>query len=258
MGKAGRNCLAKTLPRIREQYQPDFVCINAENAAGGFGLSKKIFDFFVNDLQIDCFTMGNHWHDNREIYSFIDQTELIVLPANMANVSSESMGIRYFRTKTGCEIAVINLVGKAFMHSDNRNPFTAAQNLVSKIPDRVKVRIVDIHAEATSEKHGMGQFLAGKVSLVYGTHSHVPTADERILGGHTGYVTDIGMTGGYDSVIGMRTAAALKRLVTGEKTELKPADDDPWLCAMITDIDENTGACTRIERVKWQLKHMDL
>ncbi len=258
MGKAGRNCLAKTLPKIREQYQPDFICVNGENAAGGFGLSKKIFDFFINDLAIDCITMGNHWHDNREIYSFIQDTDRIVLPANMSNVDSESKGLRYFKTKNGKDIAVVNLIGKAFMHADNRNPFDAAQNLVAQIPERTKIRIVDLHAEATSEKQGMGRYLAGQVSLVYGTHSHVPTADERILDDHTGFITDIGMTGAYDSIIGMRTSAALRRLTTGVKTDMRPAEQDPWLCAIIADIDETTGACQRIERLKWELKRMDL
>ncbi len=257
MGKAGRNCLAKSLPRVRERYQPDFVLINGENAAGGFGLSKKIFEFFTQELQIDCITMGNHWHENREIYQFIETTDRIVLPANMANISAESVGLRLFKTKGGAELAVINLIGKAFMHADNRNPFLAAQNLMAQIPERIKIRIVDMHAEATSEKHGMAQFLRGTASLVYGTHSHVPTADERLLG-TTGYVTDLGMTGAYDSIIGMRTAGVLKRLVHGEKSEMRPAEEDPWLWGIIADIDEQSGACTHIERVKWQLNQMDL
>lgn len=258
MGKAGRNCLAKTLPLIRSKFNPDFVCVNGENAAGGFGLSKKIFDFFIKDLEIDCITMGNHWHDNREIYSFIEETDRIVLPANMSNVSSEAAGLRFFRARNGKDIAVINLIGKAFMHADNRNPFEAAGRLVAKIPDSIKVRMVDMHAEASSEKQGMGRFLCKKVSLVYGTHSHVATADERILDEYTGYQTDLGMTGPYDSVIGMRTSAALLRLTTGEKKEFRPAENDPWLCAVIADIDDNTGACSHIERIRWQLKHMDL
>ena len=157
----------------------------------------------------------------------------------------------------GVPFAVVNLIGKAFMHGENRCPFKAVDRLLATVPAAVRVRIVDMHAEATSEKQGLGWYLAGRVSLVYGTHSHVPAADERILGGKTGFVTDIGMTGGYDSVIGIRKEAAIQRLITGEKHKFEPSNDDPWLTAIVADIDDDTGHCRSIQRLRWPLEDDD-
>lgn len=253
MGKAGRTALERFLPKIHETFKPDFILLNGENAAGGFGLTKKIYDEFTTGLGIDCVTMGNHWHDKREIYDYHAKADRLVLPANMANVESEHSGLRIVRAKSGVEVAVVNLIGKAFMYGENRDFFGAVDRLFAEIPSRVKVRIVDMHAEATSEKQGLGWYLAGRASLVYGTHSHVPTADERILDKKTGFATDIGMTGGYDSVIGIKKEAAIQRLISGEKKKFEPATGDPWLCALIADIDDETGMCTRIERIRWEL-----
>ena len=253
MGKAGRQALDKLLPKARAEFAPDLVLVNGENAAGGFGLTEKIYDAFVDTLGIDCVTMGNHWHDKREIYDFLPRAEKLVLPANMGNVDDETRGLRILTTKGGTRFAVMNLIGRAFMQEGNRDPFKAIDRLLEEVPAAVKVRIVDVHAEATSEKQGLGWYLAGKVSLVYGTHSHVPAADERVLGGKTGFVTDIGMTGGYDSVIGIRKEAAIHRLLTGEKKKFEPASDDPWLCFVVADVDDQTGHCTAIQRRRWEL-----
>jgi len=252
IGKPGRQALAKHLPRAREEFAPDFVLINAENSAGGFGLTKKVFDFFIEQQQVDCLTMGNHWHDKRDIYQFIKQTDRIVLPANMMNVDEHEQGVRILTAKNGHSIAVINLIGKTFMHPDNRPPFPAADSMLKRVPDSVRVRIVDFHAEATSEKQAMGHYLSGKVSLVYGTHSHVPTADERILDRRTGFVTDVGMTGPYDSVIGIRKDAAIRRMTTGEKRHFEPATDQLWFCGIVADINEETGYCEKIQRLCWR------
>ena len=253
MGKAGRRCLERLLPRARAEFKPDLVIANGENAAGGFGLTKKIYDEFVGPLGIDCVTMGNHWHDKREIYEYGPSAERLVLPANMANVDREESGMRIIYTKGGTPFAAINVVGKAFMYGENRCPFKAVDRLLDRVPSHVKIRIVDMHAEATSEKQGMGWYLKGRASLVYGTHSHVPTADERILGGETGFVTDLGMTGGYGSVIGIKKEAAIHRLLTGEKKKFEPATEDPWFYAIIADLDDSTGRCRGIQRLKWPL-----
>ena len=253
MGKAGRRALDVLLPRLRDEYSPDVVLANAENAAGGFGLTKKIYDQLTSKYQVDALTMGNHWHDKREIYDFRDAAERMVLPANMGNVESINYGFKVVRSHSGIEFAVLNVIGKAFMHPENRSPFEAIDQMLDRIPRHIRVRIVDIHAEATSEKQGMGRYLDGKVSLVYGTHSHVPTADERILKNGTGFTTDIGMTGAYDSVIGIRTDAALKRLTTDEKQRFEPAQGDPWLCAIVVDINDETGHCSGITRIRWEL-----
>ncbi len=253
MGKAGRRCLDRLLPKARTELNPDLIIVNGENAAGGFGLTKKIYDGFVGHQGIDAVTMGNHWHDKREIFNFMDRADRLVLPANMANVDREELGLKILTSKGGTSFAVINLIGKAFMHGENRCFFKAVDRLLEKIPASVRIRIVDFHAEATSEKQALGWYLAGRASLVYGTHSHVPTADERILQGKTGFATDLGMTGGYDSVIGIRKEAAIHRLLTGEKHKFEPSNDDPWLTGIVADIDDDTGHCHTIRRIRWEL-----
>ncbi len=253
MGKAGRRCLERFLPRAREEFSPDFVLVNGENAAGGFGLTKKIYDEMIGPMGIDAVTMGNHWHDKREIYEFFPKTDRLIIPANMANVESENDGLRIVTAKNGTQVAVVNLAGKAFMYGENRCPFKAVDKLFEHIPSHVKIRIVDMHAEASSEKQGLGWHLKGRASLVYGTHTHVPTADERVLEGKTGFVTDLGMTGGYASVIGIKKEAAIHRLLTGEKKKFEPATDDPWMCFIVADVDEATGFCRSIRRFRWEL-----
>jgi metallophosphoesterase (TIGR00282 family) len=254
VGRPGRQALQAGLKHFREVHSPDFVMINGENAAGGNGLTKKIFDQFVGEWGVDCITMGNHWADKREIYDFRHSPQL-VLPANMGNTDEDSDGLRIFKLKSGRELAVMNVIGKIFMHEGNRCPFKAIDRLTDRVPSYIKMRVLDIHAEATSEKQGMGQYLAGKASLVYGTHSHVPTADERILKGSTGFVTDLGMTGPYDSVIGVDATAAIRRLRTGEKKGFDPAKDDLRVFAILAEIDENTGGCSRIERLRFRVDH---
>jgi len=256
MGKTGRQTVATFLPRVREQFNPDLIILNGENAAGGFGLTEKIYTELTTQLGIDVITMGNHWHDKREIYDFHPKSDRLVLPGNMANISDETDGLRIIKSKSGTDVAIINLIGKAFMHGENRSFFETCDRLLDRVPSYVKVRVIDMHAEASSEKQAMAQEYAGRVSLIYGTHSHVPTADERIVAGFTGYVTDIGMTGAYDSVIGIRKDAAILRLKTGEKKHFEPAVQDPWMCFVIAEIDGSTGACKTFERHRWELNKM--
>lgn len=252
MGKAGRRCLDVLLAKARELWDPDFVVLNGENAAGGFGITKKIFDQFVGPMGVHAITMGNHWSDKREILDYV-ASERLVLPANMGNVTDEQWGLKIVADRHGTPVAVINLIGRVFMVGENRCPFRTVDRLLAQVPSSVKIRIIDIHAEATSEKQGMGCYLDGRVSLVYGTHSHVPSADERVLKNGTGFVTDLGMTGAYDSVIGIRSDAAVQRLLTGEKKRFEPAMDDPWFLAVVADLDPSTGRCSRIERIRWKL-----
>jgi metallophosphoesterase (TIGR00282 family) len=252
MGKVGRQCLETLLPTIREQHQPDFVVVNGENAAGGFGLTEKIYRNFTEQLHIDAVTMGNHWHDKREIYSFLPRADRLVLPCNMGNVESDLLGLKIITAKNGQRLAVINCIGRAFMKDGNRDIFKTVDKLLQEIPSSVRIRIVDIHAEATSEKQALGWYLAGRASLVYGTHSHVPTADHRLLEGKTGFVTDVGMTGPYRSVIGIDVGAAIHRLLTGEKKKFEPATADPRLYAIMADIDDDTGHCREVQRLHFQ------
>ena len=253
IGKAGRITLKRCLPAIRKEFTPDGLIVNGENAAGGFGLTRKVYDEFTKNLSVDAVTMGNHWHDKSEIYDYAKSVDRLILPGNMMNVRNPSDGLRIIELGSGVSIAVMNLVGKAFMHADNRNPFHTIDKLFQEIPDRVKIRIVDMHAEATSEKQGMGFHLGRKASLVYGTHSHVPTADERIIDDWTGFITDIGMTGAYDSVIGMKKSTALDRMTeTGTNKRFEPAKGNPWICFIVSDFDEKTGQCINIQRHQWR------
>lgn len=253
VGRVGRRTVEFFLKRIRQEINPDILLINGENAAGGFGITEKIYQQFTEELGVDCITMGNHWHDKKEIHNFLERAPRLVLPANMGNVAKEQLGLRILKTSKGQSFAVINLIGQAFMHDTNRNPFQTVERLLAAIPDSVCLRFVDMHGEATSEKQGMGVLLDGRVSLVYGTHSHVQTADERLLKQGTGFITDVGATGAYDSIIGMDKKLVLKRLLSGEKAKLCPARDDPWLCAVEALIDEKTGRCRQLIRHRWHL-----
>jgi metallophosphoesterase (TIGR00282 family) len=257
MGKAGRRALEGLLPRARAEFAPDLVLVNGENAAGGFGLTEKIYQQFVSPspagLGIDAVTMGNHWHDKREIYQFMGRADRMVVPGNMANVDRDEDGLKVIVGHGGTRFAVVNLIGRPFMHGENRCPFKTADKLLERVPPSIKIRIVDLHAEATSEKQALAWHLAGRVSLFYGTHTHVPSADERILTGGTGYTTDLGMTGPYDSVIGIRKEASIARFLTGEKRKWEPATEDPWLTALVADVDESTGKCRAVQRIRWAL-----
>lgn len=258
VGKPGRQALAKALPHLRETLSPDIIIANGENAAGGFGITKKIFKQLTENFGIDCITTGNHWHDKREIYDLVPSAPNLVVPANMMNVDNIESGYKILNSPAGFRYAVVNLIGSAFMHPDNRNPFEAARQIMEALPSTVKLVIVDMHAEATSEKQGMGRYLSQKASLVFGTHSHVPTADERILDDFTGYITDIGMTGPYDSVIGIRTDAAIARMTSGERKRFEPASKDLWMPFIYTELDEVSGKCLKIKRYRWELSQMDL
>ena len=252
VGKVGRQALFKALPKIRQQLAPDIVIVNGENAAGGLGITPKILQQFLEKLEIDCVTTGDHWHDKRDIHKVLDSTQRLVIPGNMYNVEKASYGYKILETRAGIAYAVVNVVGNVFMNADNRNLFLYLEDVFKLIPGNVRVRIVDVHAEATSEKQGVGRFLTGQASLVFGSHTHVPTADERILDGQTGYVTDLGMTGPYDSVIGMKTETALARMKDGEKRRYESATQDPWVPFIIAEIDETTGRCQAITRHRWE------
>jgi 2',3'-cyclic-nucleotide 2'-phosphodiesterase len=247
MGKPGRQLLDKHLPQLREEYSPDFVLLNGENSAGGKGLTEKIYQKYI-DQEIDAVTMGNHWMDKPEIHDFFPKSDRLLLPANMANVENDYFGLKIFHMSKGA-VAVINLIGKVFMQGQNRCPFKTLEKLLASVPPHIKMLLVDIHAEATSEKQALGHFLDGRASLVFGTHSHVPTADSRILKGGTGFITDVGMTGPYDSVIGIRKEAAILRMQTGVKKRFEPAKGDPRLYGILAEVDEQKGTCLEIAQV---------
>jgi metallophosphoesterase (TIGR00282 family) len=251
MGRAGRQCLQANLPRIRQTIAPDIIIANGENIAGGYGITEKLFKELISDYGVDVVTTGNHWHDKPEVKTFYRSYPQLLLPANMYNVSELHDGYCVTVTKGKIPYAVINLTGRLFMRGNNRCPFQCMDEILAKIPSGVKVRIVDFHGEATSEKQALAHYVAGRVSLVYGTHTHCPTADERIITGKTGYLTDVGMTGAYDSVIGVEVALSLASFLSPVRPRFTPATGDPWLCALVATIDTTTGHCTAIERIKW-------
>ncbi len=232
------------------EASPDILLVNGENLSGGSGVSRKAFIKLTEKLGVHLITTGNHWNRNKQIYDLLD-TNKIVLPGNAWNVDDFRQGFKIQRTSAGQSFAVCNVMGKAFMYGDNRCLFEYVDRIEQEIPSSCKIRILDIHAEASSEKQAVAQYLAGKWSLIYGTHTHVPTADDRILGSGTGYLTDIGMSGSYDSVIGMEKQSAIQML-RGEKQpeKRKLGQHDLWANALLTDIDAESGKCINIQRLQ--------
>jgi len=250
VGKPGRRAVHELLPELINGYQIDFVIANGENAAAGFGITREIVeDLFEN--RIDVLTMGNHVWDKKEILDFINDYESLIRPANYPG-SAPGRGSVVMPSIKGYHIGVLNLMGRVFMHP-LECPFRTAEQEIEKIRKRTKIILVDIHAEATSEKIAMGWFLDGKVTAVVGTHTHVQTADDRILPGGTAYITDVGMTGPFDSVIGTRKEIVLERFLTQIPNRFDVAKGDVRLQAVLIDVDEKTGSALSIERLSLPL-----
>src|SRR5579871_4792048 len=223
VGSAGRRALLRTLPALRERHQPSFVVVNAENVAGGFGITPEIATELLA-AGVDVITLGNHAYRRREIYPYLDAEERILRPANY--LRSQPGHGHVTVTRDGVRLAVINLSGNLFMKA-GRSAFTEADALVERLAGTVDHILVDMHAEATSEKVALGWHLDGRVTAVIGTHTHVPTADARVLPGGTAYVSDAGMTGARGGVLGVRRRLGVEALVTQMPVRLEPADEDP-------------------------------
>jgi metallophosphoesterase (TIGR00282 family) len=246
VGKPGRTAIAQLLPSLVKRYQLDFVVANGENASGGVGLTTETACDLLT-LGIDVLTNGNHIWKYKEVYSLLDKDPRILRPLNYP-AGAPGKGYGLFRTKTGDTVGIINLVGRTFMEPVGC-PFSAAMEALTLLQQQTPNILVEIHAEATSEKRALGWFLAGHVSAVYGTHTHVPTADEQILAGMTGYITDIGMTGPWDSVIGMRKEDMIQRFRTLRPAPFNVAKDDVRLSGAVFDIDPCTGIARSVERI---------
>ena len=245
VGENGVKKLKEVLPKIRQNEKIDFCIVNGENSAGGMGITKSIFQDMI-DLNIDVITMGNHTWGKKDIFTFIDHPKLI-RPANYSKgVVGKGFGIYECKNK---KIAVINLIGRTDMNVLSENPFLVIQDIIDKIKDITDIIIVDFHAEATAEKIAMGYFLDGKVNILFGTHTHVQTADERILTNGTAYITDIGMTGPKDSVIGMDIEASIKRFVTSLPERYKLAEGDCIFNGCIFDINDENCNIEKITRI---------
>lgn len=246
MGKPGRRAVQNLLPGLVDRHRADYVIVNVENSAGGFGVTPEVLAEF-KDLPIDCFTTGNHVWDKKEGVEILDRVPNLLRPANYP-AANPGTGLHVGETAAGIRVATINLEGRVFMHS-LESPFEVADRLLAGLPPEVKVVFVDFHAEATSEKQALGFHLDGRVSAVVGTHTHVPTADERILPQGTAFQTDTGMTGPYESIIGMRADKVVRRFLLQTPSAFEVAKRDVRLAGAVIDVDEATGKARGIERL---------
>ena len=248
VGKPGRDLLRQGLRAIVEDHEIDVVIANAENAAGGFGITREIGDQIL-DMGVDVLTSGNHIWDKKDALDYIGTEPRLLRPANYpAGVPGNGSYIS--RTRDGRSLGVLNLMGRVFMLNID-DPFSIALREIERLRERTRIIFVDFHAEATSEKLAMGWHLDGKVTAVVGTHTHVQTADERILPKGTAYLTDAGMTGPHDSIIGVEVEAALGRFLTALPAKFETATANPRLNAVIIEADDKTGRAIDIERLQY-------
>lgn len=242
MGRSGRTAISEHLPALRDALKLDFVIVNGENATAGMGLSVNHARLIL-DAGADCVTLGDHAFDQKEMLSFIDKEPRIIRPINYAK-QAPGTGARLFEAPAGRKVLVAQVLGQVFMKRPFADPFSAVDAELKKYPlkGRADAVIVDMHAEATSEKMAMGHWLDGRASLVTGTHTHVPTADAQILPRGTGYHTDAGMCGDYNSIIGMEKTEPLSRFITGmSKARFTPAEAEATLCGTFVETDNQTG-----------------
>lgn len=247
-GQPGRRIVKEALPRLVEDYHPDLVLANGENAAAGFGITPPLVEELL-DLGIAVLTSGNHIWDKKEIIPYLAERKdgRLLRPANFPALAP-GHGLYIGRTSAGLGFAVLNLQGRVFMPSIDC-PFQTVDALLDRVPPEVKIRVVDMHAEATSEKLAMGWYLDGRATAVVGTHTHVPTADETLLPQGTAYITDLGMTGPYNSIIGVEKQAVIRKLLNQMPTRFEVARGDVRLCGVLIDADPETGRASLIKRI---------
>lgn len=247
-GRPGRKIVKDVLPALVKEYAVDLVLANGENAAAGFGITPQLADELL-DLGIAVLTSGNHIWDKKEIIAYLSEHPdgRLLRPANYPP-QTPGHGLVVSKTRSGLPYAVLNLQGRVFMPAIDC-PFRMADELLAGLPDTVKIRIVDMHAEATSEKVALGWYLDGRVTAVVGTHTHIPTADETVLPNGTAYITDLGMTGPFESVIGIEKDAAIQKFLNQIPERFEVAKDDVRLCAVLIEADSNTGRAVSIQRI---------
>lgn len=246
VGRTGRNAILEALPGIREHYNLDFVIINGENAAGGFGITESILNDLI-DAGADCVTLGNHAFDQKDTLVFIERHDRLIRPLNFPK-GTPGRGAVMLKARNGSDVLVINAMGRVYM-TELDCPFRAVDNEITacKLKQGADVIIVDFHAEATSEKQSFGYFVDGRVTGVVGTHTHTPTSDHRILPNGTAFMSDAGMCGDYNSVLGMDAEEPLSRFLTKiPRTRYEPAMGEATLCGLAIDIDDATGLARRV------------
>jgi metallophosphoesterase (TIGR00282 family) len=250
VGRVGRQAVVERIPELRQRLALDFVIVNGENAAHGFGVTAEICQSFYA-AGVDVVTTGNHVWDRREIVGYIALDQRLLRPLNYP-AGTPGVGVNVYACRDGRRVMVLQVMGRLFMDPLD-DPFAAAEKALEnhRLGASVDAIVVDVHAEATSEKMAMGHVLDGRVSLVAGTHSHVPTADAHVLRGGTAYITDIGMCGDYDSVIGMQKDTAIPRFTTKlPGGRLEPAEGPATLCAVFVETDDATGLARRVQPVR--------
>jgi 2',3'-cyclic-nucleotide 2'-phosphodiesterase len=254
VGRPGRDLVRRGTAALREYHQVDLVIANAENAAAGFGITRELGEQIL-DAGVDVMTSGNHIWDKKEALDYIGIEPRLLRPANFP-AGAPGNGSYVARTEAGVSVGVVNVMGRVFMLNID-DPFAVVLREIEKVRQRARIVFVDFHAEATSEKVAMGWHLDGKVTAVVGTHTHVQTADERLLPKGTAYLTDVGMTGPHDSVIGVEIEAALGRFLTAMPTRFETAAGNPRLNAVVVEADDETGRATEIERVTYSMDEIE-
>jgi len=250
-GKAGRTAVNRLLPRLIERHQLDLVIANAENAAGGVGLTIDTANDLL-DEPVALLTSGNHIWRHREVIGLLEREERILRPLNYPP-GTPGRGFALCETPAGIKVGVINVLGRVFM-DPVASPFETIGPAIDELRKQTPIILVDVHAEATSEKRAMGWYLDGRVSAVFGTHTHILTDDDEVLPGGTGYITDLGMTGPYDSIIGMKKEPVLQRFLTMRPASFSAAKKDVRLCGAVFTIDVETGKALNVERVRERME----
>jgi metallophosphoesterase (TIGR00282 family) len=248
VGRPGRQVVHQRLPTLVREHRVDLVIANAENIAGGSGITPNLFHK-IRSYGIDVVTLGDHIYRRNEIVSVLTASERIVRPANLA-IAAAGRTHTIVTTNSGVAVAVFTVLGRIFMNLPADDPFAASEKILAQLPANVRVCVCEVHAEATSEKVALGHWLDGRASLVFGTHTHIPTADAKILPGGTGYITDLGMCGPYDSVLGRRKDRVVKYMSTGMPHPFDVATGDVRLCGVLAEIDEQSGRALSIERIE--------
>ncbi|MGH7177350.1 MAG: TIGR00282 family metallophosphoesterase [Tepidisphaeraceae bacterium] len=248
VGRPGRQILSQKLPALVRDRQIELVVANAENIAGGSGITQNLFHK-IRTYGVDVVTLGDHLYKRADIIPTMQSSERIVRPANLAQ-GAAGRGFTVVTTNSGISVGVIAVLGRIFMNLPADDPFAAADRVLQKLPKQTKVIVCDVHAEATSEKVALGHFLDGRVSLIFGTHTHIPTADAKVLPGGSAYITDLGMCGPYDSVLGRRKDRVVKYMTTNMPAPFDVATGDVRMCGAIADVDAETGKAISIERLE--------
>jgi metallophosphoesterase (TIGR00282 family) len=255
VGRPGRQAVHQLLPGLVRKHQVDLVVANAENIAGGSGITQNLFHK-IRSYGIDVVTLGDHVYKKLDIVPTLQTSERIVRPANLS-ADAAGKAFTVVTTNAGVSVAVFCLLGRIYMNLPSDDPFAAAERVLNQIPRHVRIVVCDMHAEATSEKVAMGHWLDGRCSVIFGTHTHIPTADARVLPGGSAFISDVGMCGPYDSILGRRKDRVLKFMTTNMPQSFDVATGDVRLCGALAEIDPDTGRAVSMQRIEAQGENSD-